>query len=113
MILSIPAAQRKKEVTVVCTDTRVEIPAIAEMIEGALDRMRKCSQQNGLNVIDTSTPSYGNSRFGCWTCTAVERNRASEGLFASGDERMEKLIEFRELLCGALECGSLLPLFPR
>jgi hypothetical protein len=24
---------------------------------------------------------------------------------------MEKLIEFRELLCGALECGSLLPLF--
>ena len=31
----------------------------------------------------------------------------------SGDERMEKLIEFRELLCGALECGSLLPLFPR
>ena len=28
----------------------------------------------------------------------------------SGGERMEKLIEFRELLCGALECGSLLPL---
>ena len=24
--------------TVVCTDTRVEIPAIAEMIEGTLDR---------------------------------------------------------------------------
>jgi len=35
---------------VVCTDTRVEIPAIAEMIEGTLDRMRKCSQQNGLNI---------------------------------------------------------------
>jgi len=29
VILSIPAEQRKKEVTVVCTDTRVEIPAIA------------------------------------------------------------------------------------
>jgi hypothetical protein len=29
----------------------------------------------------------------------------------SGDEPMEKLMEFRELLCGALECGSLLPLF--
>jgi len=50
VILSIPAEQRKKEVTVVCTDTRVEIPAIAEMIEGTLDRMRKCSQQNGLNI---------------------------------------------------------------
>jgi hypothetical protein len=98
VILSIPAEQRKKEVTVVCTDTRVEIPAIAEMIEGTLDRMRKCSQQNGPNVSDTSTPSCGSSRFGCWTCTVVERDRASEGLLASGDERMEKLIEFRELL---------------
>jgi len=29
----------------------------------------------------------------------------------SGGERMERLIEFPELLCGALECGSLLPLF--
>ncbi len=28
----------------------------------------------------------------------VELDRASEGLLASGDERMEKLIEFRELL---------------
>jgi DNA sulfur modification protein DndC len=24
--------------------------------------------------IDTSTPSCGNSRFGCWTCTVVERD---------------------------------------
>ena len=236
VILSIPADQRKKAVSVVCTDTRVEIPAIVEMVEGTLDRMRKCSQQNGLNIeasllkptieesfwvniigrgypppnhafrwctqrmkidpvnvfvqqrlghwgeailhlgarraesstraqtmagrearnglhrhpdlprvwvsnpieflttedvwvyllqkpnswggdsrplyklyasasngecpiqIDTSTPSCGNSRFGCWTCTVVERDKASEGLLASGDERMEKLIEFREKL---------------
>ena len=48
--------------------------------------------------IDTSTPSCGNSRFGCWTCTVVDRDRASEGLLASGDERMEKMIEFREKL---------------
>ena len=48
--------------------------------------------------IDTSTPSCGNSRFGCWTCTVVDRDKASEGLLASGDERMEKLIEFRETL---------------
>jgi DNA sulfur modification protein DndC len=235
-VLSIPAGQRKKPVSVVCTDTRVEIPAIVETVEGMLDRMRKCSQQNGLNIdanllkptteesfwvniigrgypppnrtfrwctqrmkidpvnvlvkqrlghwgeailhlgarraesstraqtmagrearnglhrhpdlprvwvsnpieflttedvwayllqkpnpwggdnrplyklyasasngecpiqIDTSTPSCGNSRFGCWTCTVVDRDRASEGLLASGDERMEKLMEFRETL---------------
>ena len=49
-VLSIPAQQRKKPISILCTDTRVEIPAIAEMIEGTLDRMRKCSQQNGLNI---------------------------------------------------------------
>jgi len=48
--------------------------------------------------IDTSTPSCGNSRFGCWTCTVVERDKASEGLLASGDERMEPLLAFRERL---------------
>ena len=44
------AEQRKKPISVLCTDTRVEIPAIAEMIEGTLRRMRKCSQQHGLNI---------------------------------------------------------------
>ncbi len=48
--------------------------------------------------IDTSTPSCGSSRFGCWTCTVVERDKASEGLLASGDERMEHLLAFRETL---------------
>ena len=235
-LLSVPADRRTKPISIVCTDTRVEIPAIVEMVEGTLERMRKCSLQHNLNTdvnllkptieesfwvniigrgypppnrtfrwctqrmkidpvttfvqqrighwgeailhlgarraesatraqtmagrearnglhrhpdlprvwvsnpieflsteevwayllqkpnpwggdnrslyklyasasngecpiqIDTSTPSCGNSRFGCWTCTVVERDKASEGLLASGDERMEKLIEFRETL---------------
>jgi|GEM_PF-279954 putative sulfurtransferase DndC len=49
-------------------------------------------------VVDQSTPSCGNSRFGCWTCTVVERDRASEGLLSSGDDRMEELIAFRQTL---------------
>ena len=53
--------------------------------------------------IDTSTPACGNSRFGCWTCTVVERDLASEGLLASGDERMEGLLAFRQTL---LEFGN-------
>ncbi|HEX9663786.1 MAG TPA: DNA phosphorothioation system sulfurtransferase DndC [Candidatus Binatia bacterium] len=235
-VLSVPADKRVKPISVLCTDTRVEIPAIVEMVEGTLDKMRKFSEQHGLCVdvnllrppseqsfwvniigrgypppnhtfrwctqrmkidpvtvfvqqrlghwseailhlgarraesatraqtmagrearnglrrhpdlprvwvsnpieflsteevwayllqkpnawggdnkplyrlyasasngecpihIDTSTPSCGNSRFGCWTCTVVPRDKASEGLLASGDERMEKLIEFRETL---------------
>jgi DNA sulfur modification protein DndC len=48
--------------------------------------------------IDTSTPACGNSRFGCWTCTVVERDLASEGLLASGDGRMEGLLAFRQTL---------------
>jgi DNA sulfur modification protein DndC len=235
-VLSLPPDRRTKPISVLCTDTRVEIPAIVEMVEGTLDKMRKCSEQQRLGVdvnllkppaeqsfwtnligrgypppnrtfrwctqrmkidpvnafvqqrlgrwgeailhlgarraesstraqtmagrearnglrrhpdlprvwvsnpieflsteevwayllqkpnpwggdnralyklyanasggecpiqIDTSTPSCGNSRFGCWTCTVVDRDKASEGLLASGDERMEKLIEFRETL---------------
>ena len=235
-LLSLSPDRRSKPISVVCTDTRVEIPAIVEMVEGTLERMRKCSLQHNLNVdvnllkptveesfwvniigrgypppnrtfrwctqrmkidpvttfvqqrighwgeailhlgarraesasraqtmasrearnglhrhpdlprvwvsnpiefltteevwayllqkpnpwggdnrplyklyasasngecpiqIDTSTPSCGHSRFGCWTCTVVDRDKASEGLLASGDERMERLIEFRETL---------------
>jgi len=236
IVMSISASERKKPISILCTDTRVEIPAIVEMVEGTLDQMRRVSLQHNLNIdthllkppaeetfwtniigrgypppnrtfrwctqrmkidpvnvfvkkrvghwgeailhlgarraesstraqtmagretrnnlrrhpdlprvwvsnpiefltteevwayllqqpnpwggdnralyrlyanassgecpiqIDTSTPSCGNSRFGCWTCTVVDRDKASEGLLASGDERMEKLIEFRETL---------------
>jgi len=235
-VLSVPAAQRKKPISVLCTDTRVEIPAISEMVESTLARMNRFSRQNGLNIevnllkpppeqsfwvnvigrgypppnrtfrwctqrlkidpvtvfvnqrlghwgeailhlgarraesstraqtmagrearnglhrhpdlprvwvsnpiefltteevwayllqksnpwgddnralyklyssasngecpiqIDTSTPACGQSRFGCWTCTVVDRDKASEGLLAAGDKRMEHLIEFREML---------------
>lgn len=233
-VLSFPIEKRTKPISVLCTDTRVEIPAIVEMVEGTLEKMRKCSEKNSLHIdvnllrppadqsfwvniigrgypppnrvfrwctqrmkidpvtifvqqrlghwgeailhlgarraesssraqtmagresrnglhrhpdlprvwvsnpieflsteevwtyllqnpnpwgesnrslfalyarsgecpiqIDTSTPSCGKSRFGCWTCTVVERDKASEGLLASGDERMEDLLEFRETL---------------
>ena len=40
-ILGIPAEKRKKEIHVVCTDTRVEIPAIVEMVEGTLAKMQR------------------------------------------------------------------------
>jgi DNA sulfur modification protein DndC len=236
-VLDLKPEQRNKEITIICIDTRVEIPAIVELVEKTLDRMRKCSENNDLKIevqllrpspeqsfwvniigrgypppnrifrwctqrlkidpttnfvnqrmgghwseailhlgarraesasraqtmaeretrnglckhqdlprvwvsnpiqfltteevwayllqkpnpwggdnralyklyvsasngecpiqIDTSTPSCGNSRFGCWTCTVVERDKASEGLLATGDDRMEQLIEFRETL---------------
>ena len=49
-------------------------------------------------VIDTTTPSCGNSRFGCWVCTVVKKDKSMEGLIGSGEEWMIPLMEFRELL---------------
>ncbi|MBA6363484.1 DNA phosphorothioation system sulfurtransferase DndC [Colwellia sp. BRX8-8] len=49
-------------------------------------------------VIDDSTPSCGNSRFGCWTCTVVTRDRAMESLIQNGEGWMEPLLIFRNIL---------------
>ena len=49
-------------------------------------------------VVDTSTPSCGNSRFGCWTCTVVSKDRALEGLIATGETWMQPLLDFRNEL---------------
>jgi DNA sulfur modification protein DndC len=43
--------------------------------------------------IDTSSPSCGNSRLGCWASKVVLRHKASEGLPASGYELLEQLVE--------------------
>lgn len=49
-------------------------------------------------VIDTSTPSCGNSRFGCWTCTVVDEDKSMEGLIDTGEYWMEPLLDFRDWL---------------
>ena len=49
-------------------------------------------------VIDTTTPSCGNSRFGCWVCTVVSRDKSMEGLIENGDEWMLPLMDIRNFL---------------
>ena len=49
-------------------------------------------------VIDETTPSCGQSRFGCWVCTVVSRDKSMEGLVLNGDDWMELLMEFRDVL---------------
>ena len=46
-------------------------------------------------VVDTKSQSCGNSRFGCWTCTVVTKDRALHGLIESGEEWMRPLLTFR------------------
>jgi DNA sulfur modification protein DndC len=49
-------------------------------------------------VVDLSTPSCGNSRFGCWVCTVVERDRSMEALIDNGEEWMAPMLDFRDFL---------------
>ena len=54
-------------------------------------------------VIDTTTPSCGNSRFGCWVCTVARRDTSMEALIDNGEEWMEPLLDFREWLMTTTE----------
>jgi len=49
---------------------------------------------------DEDTPSCGSTsvRFGCWTCTVVDKDNSLDGLIDSGFEHLEPLSEFRERL---------------
>jgi DNA sulfur modification protein DndC len=49
-------------------------------------------------VIDKSTPSCGQSRFGCWTCTVVGNDRSMESLVDLGEDHLEPLLELRDYL---------------
>lgn len=49
-------------------------------------------------VVDLSTPSCGGSRFGCWVCTVVERDRSMEALIDNGEDWMSPMLEFRDFL---------------
>jgi DNA sulfur modification protein DndC len=48
-------------------------------------------------VVDTTTPSCGNSRFGCWVCTVVDKDRSMEAMIKNDDEKvwMTPLLDIR------------------
>jgi DNA sulfur modification protein DndC len=49
-------------------------------------------------VVDTTTPSCGSSRFGCWVCTVVTKDKAMEAMIDNGEEWLEPLLEVRDFL---------------
>ena len=53
-------------------------------------------------VIDTTTPSCGDSRFGCWVCTLVERDRSMMAMIRNDQEKewMRPLLDLRNDLDG-------------
>ena len=48
-------------------------------------------------VLDTSTPSCGNSRFGCWVCTMVTEDKSMAAMIQNDEEKswMLPMLEFR------------------
>lgn len=51
-------------------------------------------------VVDSSTPSCGDSRFGCWVCTLVERDKSMQAMIQNDEEKewMLPLLELRNEL---------------
>ncbi|NJK38815.1 MAG: DNA phosphorothioation system sulfurtransferase DndC [Oscillatoriales cyanobacterium RM2_1_1] len=51
-------------------------------------------------VVDTSTPSCGSSRFGCWVCTLVDRDKSMEAMVLNDESKewMQPLLDFRDEL---------------
>jgi DNA sulfur modification protein DndC len=48
-------------------------------------------------VVDDTTPSCGNSRFGCWVCTLVDKDKSMDAMIKNDSEKewMRPLLEFR------------------
>ena len=51
-------------------------------------------------VVDTSTPSCGDSRFGCWVCTLVKQDKSMSAMVQNDSEKswMEPLLQLRNNL---------------
>jgi DNA sulfur modification protein DndC len=51
-------------------------------------------------VVDTSTPSCGDSRFGCWVCTMVNKDKSMEAMIQNDEEKewMQPLLDIRNEL---------------
>jgi DNA sulfur modification protein DndC len=48
-------------------------------------------------VVDTSTPTCGNSRFGCWVCTMVEKDESLTAMIQNDEEKewLQPLLDLR------------------
>ncbi|NEU80331.1 DNA phosphorothioation system sulfurtransferase DndC [Nostoc sp. UIC 10630] len=51
-------------------------------------------------VVDTSTPSCGDSRFGCWVCTLVSQDKSMEAMIQNDEDKewMQPLLDIRNEL---------------
>jgi DNA sulfur modification protein DndC len=57
-------------------------------------------------VVDDKTASCGNSRFGCWVCTVVTRDKSMEAMIDAGEDWMIPLLEYRDWLSSTQSAES-------
>lgn len=57
-----------------------------------------CSTGECPFVIDTGTQSCGKSRFGCWVCTVVRKDRSMENFINNGEQWLKELLNLRDWL---------------
>lgn len=71
---------------------------LLELYRGATPD-RECPMIVG--ELETDTPSCGDSRFGCWTCTLVSRDRSLESMIANDPDNswLQPLVNFRKQIC--------------
>ena len=60
-------------------------------------------------VLDTATPSCGNSRFGCWVCTLVSEDKSMAAMVQNDEEKawMLPLLDFRNEIAADIETDRL------
>ncbi|MGD6810649.1 MAG: DNA phosphorothioation system sulfurtransferase DndC [Candidatus Bathyarchaeia archaeon] len=49
-------------------------------------------------VVDETTPTCGNSRFGCWVCTLVSEDKSLKAVIDSGESWLQPLLEIHDFL---------------
>ncbi len=49
-------------------------------------------------VVDDTTPTCGNSRFGCWVCTLVSEDKSLKAVIDSGEAWLHPLLEIHDFL---------------
>lgn len=57
-----------------------------------------CSSGECPFVIEIGTQSCGKSRFGCWVCTVVRKDRSMENFIKNGEQWLKELLNFRDWL---------------
>ena len=59
-------------------------------------------------VVDTSTPSCGDSRFGCYVCTLVEKDKSMHAMIQNDEEKSRYTIFHSPVLSiqGRIACAS-------